>query len=178
MENEIYSYDYKTVKTKRALEAIICDSYENLGWEFMGSSTCEGSPFHENLSFKRNRKIANKVQLLKLQEKIDNSILTIETLQSKQKNAGVPEAITTGVVGALVLGGGMSMVMTLSGIGYMIGGIALGVVGIGLGFVGWWIHNVINKKKSAKISTLLEAEFDKLADLCEQAHKLAKGDNE
>lgn len=171
MEN-VTSYDYKTIKVKREMETLVCDTYENLGWELTNTSSVESSLFYINLSFKRDRKTANKVELLKLQERADSTIASIENLQRKKKSAGMAGAITTGVVGTLTFGGGMSMCMLLKGIGYMIGGIALGVVGAGICALAYPIFKNINRKQSAKIQPMLESEYDKLADICEQAAKL------
>lgn len=171
MEN-IVSYDYKTVKVKRSIETLVCDTYESLGWELVNTSSVEGSLFYVNLSFKRNRKIENKVELLKLQDKADNVIANIDNMQNKKKNAGFTASLSTGIAGALVFGGGMSMSMLLNGIGYMIGGIALGLVGIGICVLAYPLFKKINKKKSTQIEPLLENEYDKLADICEQALKI------
>lgn len=171
MENTI-SYDYKTIKVKRSIETLVCDTYENLGWEMTNTSSVEGSIFYVNLSFKRDRKIANKTELLKLQEKADSVIASIEALQNKQKNSGFAEAVTTGTVGALTFGGGMSMCLTLSGVGFMIGGITLGVVGAGICALAYPLFKKLNKKKSSNIQPILESEFDKLADICEQSANL------
>lgn len=171
MENVI-TYDYKTIKVKREIETLVCDTYENLGWELTNTSASEGSIFYVNLSFKRNRKAENKVELLKLQERADAVIASIENLQSKKKNSGLASALTVGIVGTLTFGGGMSMTMVLSGVGYLIGGIALGLVGAGICALAYPIFKKVNKSKSAEIQPILESEFDKLADICEQASKL------
>lgn len=173
-ENAI-TYDYKTIKVKREYETIVCDAYENLGWELTNTSASENSLFYINLSFKRNRKIENKMELTKLQEKVDNILANIENLQTKKKNAGVVEGISTDVVGALIFGGGMSMSMlNTASVGLLVGGIAVGIVGITVGLLGWLVFKKINKKKNTKIQPILESEFDKLADVCEQAHGLIK----
>lgn len=112
------------------------------------------------------------MELLKLQEKLDSCLMSIESLQAKKKSAGSAEAVTTGVAAALVFGGGMSMSFVLSGVGYLVGGIVLGVAGIGLGFLAWLIYKKVKKKKLGKIQPLLESEFDKLSDICEQAGSL------
>lgn len=171
MEN-VVSYDYKTIKVKREIETLVCDTYERLGWELTNTSAVEGSLFCVNLSFKRDRKINNKIDLLKLQEQADNTISTIEVMQAKKKNAGFVGALTTGVVGALVFGGGMSMTMLLSGVGYMLGGIALGIVGAGICAFAYPLFKKLNKNKASKIQPKLESEYDKLSDICEQAIKL------
>lgn len=174
MENEKVTYEYKTVRVKRELETALTDAYETLGWEVTNTVMAEGTLSQVNVSFKRNRKIEHKMELNRLQEKMDASLANIDKLQKNRKSAGVPEGITTGVVGALVLGGGMSMCMCLTGIGFMIGGIAIGVVGIGLGLLGWLVHNKVQKKKLAKIEPILESEFNKLSDLCEEANNINK----
>lgn len=171
MEN-VVSYDYKTIKVKRDIETLVCDTYEALGWQLTSTSAVEGSLFHVNLSFKRNRKIANKVELLKLQEKADTAISNIETLQNKKKNAGFVGALSTGIVGALTFGGGMSMSMLLHQVGYLVGGIALGVVGIGICLLAYPLFKKTNKKQTAQIQPILESEYDKLADICEESNKL------
>ncbi len=171
MENTI-TYDYKTIRVKRSIESLVCDTYENLGWELTSTSASEGSIFYINLSFKRDRKIANKVDLIKLQDKADNVIANIENLQNKKKNAGFAGSLTVGIVGTLVFGGGMSMTMLLSGIGYMIGGIALGLAGVGICALAYPLFKKVNKKKSTEIQPIIESEYDKLSDICEQAGKL------
>lgn len=171
MENA-KTYDYKTIKVKREIETLVCDTYENLGWELTNTSSVEGSLFHINLSFKRDRKIENKTELLKLQDKADNVIASIDNLQNKKKNAGFVGALSTGIVGTLIFGGGMSMTMLLSGVGYLIGGIALGIVGAGVCALAYPLFKKINKKQSAVIQPVLESEYDKLSDICDQAAKL------
>lgn len=171
MENA-KTYDYKTIKVKREIETLVCDTYENLGWELTNTSSVEGSLFHINLSFKRDRKIENKTELLKLQDKADNVIASIDNLQNKKKNAGFVGALSTGIVGTLIFGGGMSLTMLLSGVGYLIGGIALGIVGAGVCALAYPLFKKINKKQSAVIQPVLESEYDKLSDICDQAAKL------
>lgn len=167
-------FDYKTIKVKREMETLLCDAYENLGWELSSTTPCETSIFMVNLTFKRPRAVAKKIELIKLQEKLDNTLSTIEQLKAKQKNAGKAEAITVGTIGALTFGGGLSLTLTLTGTGYLIGGIALGLVGIGIGFLGYLTYKKLSKSKSQKIQPLLDTELDKLADICEQAYKSTK----
>lgn len=168
MENAV-TYDYKTIKVKREIEALVCDTYENLGWTLTSTSSVEGSLFHINLSFKRDRKIENKSGLLKLQERADSTLASIDALQSRKKNAGLIESLSTGIAGTLVFGGGMSMCLLLQGVGYMIGGIALGLVGAGICALAYPLFKKINKKKISRIEPILESEYDKLADICAEA---------
>lgn len=171
MENAV-TYDYKTIKVKREMETLVSDTYENLGWILTSTSAVEGSLFSVNLSFKRDRKIKNKVELLKLQEKIDNVILSIENLQNKKKNSGFVESLTVGIIGCLTFGGGLSMTMLLETVGYKVFGILLGIIGIGICAIAYPLFKKINKKKITQIQPILESEFDKLSDFCDEAVKL------
>lgn len=169
-EKEVVTYDYKTVRVKREMETMTTDAYINLGWEFVGSTLAGGAIFHINLSFKRNRKIANKQRLILLQEKIDTVLQNIETLLNNKKRAGTVPSISTGIVGALTLGGGMSMVLVGGKtLGLMIGGIAVGIVGIAISLLAWPIYKKVKRAQLSKIEPILESEYNKLADLCEQA---------
>lgn len=177
MENnkeKAITFDYKTVRVKRSMEAMLTDAYEILGYEVTNTQMAEGSLNSVNVSFKRNRKIENKMELLKLQEKIDSTLNNIDKLSCAKKNAGIAEGVTVGTIGALTFGGGMSMVMCLEGLGFLIGGIALGVVGLGVGLLGWLTHNKVQKKKLEKLEPIYQSELDKLSDLCEEANKLVK----
>lgn len=175
MEKEITSYDYKTIRIRRQLETIVTDAYEALGWELVGSSVSQGGIYHVNLSFKRNRKVANKTDLLKLQEKVDSTIINIEVLMNKKKSAGMASGITTGTIGALTMGGGMAMVMEGPGTTpWMVGGIVLGLVGIGICFLGWLVGVKVKVKKGNKIDPILDQEYNKLADICDEAKKISK----
>ena len=174
MEKEITSYDYKTIRVRRQLETMVSDAYEALGWEIVGSSVSEGGIYYVNLSFKRDRKVENKTSLLKLQEKVDSIICNIELLLNKKKWAGLVTGTTIGTIGALTLGGGMALIMELgiNVVGWMVGGVALGVVGIGLCLIGWLAGNKAKTKKRNQIDPMLDQEYNKLADICDEARKI------
>ncbi len=177
MNENAITFDYKTVKVKREMEVIVGDAYENLGWELVSSNSAEGSPFEVILSFKRDRKIENKIGLLKLQQKIDLCLAEIDTFQRKRKTGGIVAGISMGVVSALTFGGGLSMCLCLKGLGFMLGGIAIGLVGVGLGFLSWVIAKKVAKKKNEDLTPIIEQEFDNLADLCETARNIVDGKN-
>lgn len=93
-------------------------------------------------------------------------------MQSKKKSAGTGASIGVGVLGTLIFGGGLSMCMTLSGIGFMLGGTALGLIGAGICALAYPLFKKINKKANVSISPIIESEYDKLSDISEQAGKL------
>jgi len=172
-EKEITSYDYKTIRVRRQMEAMVTDAYEALGWEMVGSSVSQGGIYHVNLSFKRDRKVTNKTELLKLQEKVDSCVISIEVMTNTKRWAGMTAGITTGTIGVLTLGGGMAMVIEgAETVALLAGGVGLGVVGIGICLLGWLIGAKIKKNKARKIDPLIETEYNKLADICDEAKKM------
>lgn len=171
-ENKAIVFDYKTVRVKRSMEAMVTDAYEAMGWQVTNTTMAEGNLNSVNVSFKRDRKIENKMELVKLQDKIDTTLTNIEKLSRQRKNVGIAEGLTTGVVGALVFGSGMSMSLVLSGTGFLIGGIALGLVGVGIMAVSYLVYSKSKKKKLSSVEPTYQSELDKLSDLCEEANKL------
>ena len=176
-KSDVVVYDYKTINVRRSLETMTVDAYQSLGWEIVGSQVF-GGIFSVNLSFKRSRKIEKKQELLNIQDQIDGVLQNIDNLRSKQKRVGEIPALSIGLGGALVFGGGMSMSMFLGVspvvVGWLISGIALGLVGVGICVLNWFLFKRNRQKGTAKIVAQLEAEQNKLADLCEQAYSLVK----
>lgn len=171
-KNEVVTYDYKTVRVKREMETMTIDSYENLRWEFVGSSiSYGGTALWVNLSFKRDRKIDGKQSLLRLQERVDASLANIETLKAKKSKAGFIAAMSTGIGGALVFGGGISMILVggTTPIGWLIGGIILGVVGAVICAAAYPMNKKLRQNATASIDPRLEEEYNRLSDTCEEA---------
>lgn len=166
-KEQIIVYDYKTIKVRRDIENVAEDSYKVLGWELTSSSVAEGAPTYVNLSFRRDRKIENKAQLIKQQEKIDMALSNIELLKKSQSSAGWAQSVTTGILGTLILGGGMSLIMTIGEIGATIAGVVMGIAGIGVVILSHFLRKHINRKTSLKLNPIINLEYDKLAEACE-----------
>ncbi len=61
-------------------------------------------------------------------------------------------SIVFGIIGTLVMGAGMSLVMTLSGLAWFIAGIIIGVAGIVLIAVAYPVYNAVIKKERERIA--------------------------
>lgn len=77
-------------------------------------------------------------------EKEDRKVETLKSLDAKVKAPGRAASIAVGSVGALAMGGGMSMVMVG---GMMAGGIALGLPGMAVALTGYPIYKYITNKR-------------------------------
>lgn len=167
-KEQIVTYDYKTIKVRRDMENVASDSYRVLGWELTSSSVAEGAPTYVNLSFRRDRKIENKPQLIRLQDKIDVALSNIELLKKSEKSAGWAQAVITGILGTLIMGGGMSLIMTIGGIAATIAGVVLGIAGIGVVILSHFLRKYLNRRTTLKLNPIIDLEYDKLAEACEK----------
>ncbi|MGN1100150.1 MAG: hypothetical protein ACI4S9_07360 [Christensenellales bacterium] len=170
------TYDYKTVKVKREAEAMYCDVYANFGWELTNSRMADASLTSVYLSFKRDRAIGKKPELIKISAAADASLNKISALQRKKRDAGTAWGVSVGTIGVLTFGGGMSMCLLLKGTGYLIGGIGLGLLGAALCAAGFFLYKRINGKAEAELAPKIETETDKVSCLCEEANKIIYGE--
>ncbi len=81
-------------------------------------------------------------------------------------------ALTLGIVGMLVMGGGMSLVMSelgtmlgLDNLTALIGGIAIGVVGMAVAGIAYPVYNRVLKKEREKIAPEILSLIEKTEDL-------------
>lgn len=80
---------------------------------------------------------------------------TMETLRRLDESATKKATVISlvfGIVGTLVMGTGMSLVMTLSGIAWFISGIIIGVIGIVLVAAAYPVYSAVLKSERKRIA--------------------------
>ena len=167
---DAYSYDYITVETAEKFAIEYVDCYEAFGWQYVKREVAFN--MKTALTFKRDRKVPNKLELNKLQAKLDLVLKEINENEQKKTTSAFATAIGVGTVGALTLGGGMSLCILNTAIGAIIGGVALGVVGFAICGLGYLAYTKIRAKKSAAMSVFIDKQREDVSDLCEKAQKL------
>lgn len=174
-EKDFVSYEYrtKTVKAKDQTKAI--DMYEAFGWEV--TSTTATAIDGVTLSLKRDRKLKHKQELTKLERQAEDVFETVNGLQ-RSKTAGASIfAYIFGIIAALVLGGGMSLIMTIeNSIPALVGGIVLGIVGFVLCGVNYLIYKKLVEKKTKQVLPIIDDNEEKLANLLEKGNDLLSAD--
>lgn len=168
-----YEYATKSVKSKEQTKAL--DMYEAFGWEV--TSTTPSLLDGVTISLKRDRKIKHKQELTKLERQAESVFGTIVS-QNRAKTLGASIfSYIFGIVAALILGGGMSLCMTLEGnIPALAGGIVLGVVGIALCSVNYLIYKKLVDKKTKALLPVIDDNEEKLANLMEKGNDLLSAD--
>lgn len=164
-----YEYRTKTVAAKNRAREI--DIAEAFGWEM----TETANAFGDNcvITFRRDRRIAHKAELTRLEKRADEARATIDNLERSKVRGAKIFSWSFGIFSVLVAGGGMSLIMAgESTLGRMIAGIILGVTGIALCFVNYPIYNKIALRKTREVTPAIDSGEEALADILEQGNGL------
>ena len=170
-EKDFVCYEYKTAAVKAKDRARAMDMYEAFGWEI---TSTEATPTGGiTISLRRDRKQKHRAELNKLERRAEETFESLNELQrSKTMGAGI-FAYIFGAVAALVLGGGMCLVMLIeNSIPALVGGIVLGLLGIALCAVNYPIYKRIAAKKTKQVLPVIDETEQKLADILEQGNEL------
>lgn len=168
MENFI-TYDYFTTRTSAESATMVADYYESLGWEL----TNRTGFLNLTLTFRRDRKIANKSDLVKAQKNLDSALKHIELLEKKKTASPRLASVIFGSISSLILGLGMSSCLVWGNETiYMIAGVIVGVVGIIGCLVTYPLFSKLRRNSTAKVLPFINSKYDEISNICENANKL------
>lgn len=165
------SFEYARTVVDSDLVTVATDCYENLGWEITGVSKSPTSHC-STLSFRRSRKMKGKAQLVKIQRKMDDALCLIAELEKKKTSKATVQALAVGIVAALVLGVGMCCTMIWADT-LMVVGIVVGILGIAGCIANYFLYCRSAAKETERVMPQIEAAYDGLATLCEEAQTIA-----
>lgn len=174
-EKDFVSYEYrtKTVKSKDMTKAT--DMYEAFGWEV--TSAAHTAVDNTTLSLKRDRKQKHKQELSRLERQAEEIFGTINNLQRAKTLGASVFSYIFGCIAALLLGGGMSLIMlNQNNFAAFVGGIALGIAGIALCCVNYFIYKKMVEKKTGELLQIIDDNEEKLANILEKGNDLLKAD--
>lgn len=174
-EKDFVSYEYrtKTVKSKDMTKAT--DMYEAFGWEV--TSAAHTAVDNTTLSLKRDRKQKHKQELSRLERQAEEIFGTINNLQRAKTLGASIFSYIFGCIAALLLGGGMSLIMlNQNNFAAFVGGIALGIAGIALCCVNYFIYKKMVEKKTGELLPIIDDNEEKLANILEKGNDLLKAD--
>lgn len=148
-EKDFVSYEYKTVSVKTKDRARAMDLYEAFGWEVAG--TAASAVDGVTLSLRRDRHLPHKQELTRLERQAEEAFASVNGLERAKTLGASVFAYIFGCIAALVLGGGMCLVMLIEGsVPALIGGIFLGVAGLALcGIITLSIKNSLPKRRGS-----------------------------
>lgn len=170
-EKDFVSYEYMTKQVAANTQTKTIDMYEAFGWEITSTNT---SPIgNTTISFRRNRKQRHKQELNKLQRQAEDMNNTILQLNSSKTTIANIFAYTFGIIATLILGGGMSMIMTIkNNIPVMVGGIIVGIIGIIMCSLNYFIYKKIVANKTKQVLPIIDENEEKLSNILEKGNDL------
>lgn len=176
MQDKNYiTYEYKTLVVKADVQAKTQDMYEAFGWEVTDAIT--GLTGQVTLSFRRDRKQKHKQELCKIERQAEEVSATIQRLKQGQTSGATIFGYIFGTIGALIFGGGLSLVLTqFDKTPALIGGCVLGVAGAILCGICYPIYKKIAATQTAKRLPLIDENEEKLANLIEKGNDLLQAD--
>ncbi len=170
MGNNFTAYEYKEITVDAEQVSLYLDAYENFGWEANNKFPTIPPRGKVTLSFKRDRKIVNRVELTRLQRNFDACMDEIKLLENSKKTAASIISVITGIVGTAFMAGSVFAITAESPL------IVLSVILAIPGVIGWalpWImHKRIAQRRAAKIAPLIEQKYDELYEICEKGSRL------
>lgn len=170
-DKNFVAYEYKTKTVKNNERAKTLDLYEAFGWEATEVNSAIGG--NCVITLRRDRRIAHKQELVKLEKKAEEERAAIDSLERSKTLGANVFAWIFGIFSALVFGGGMSIVMNASGaVKNMVAGIVLGVVGIALCCITYPIYKKIVLKKTKDVIPAIDSGEEQLANVLEQGNDL------
>lgn len=161
-------FEYREITTKKSMGSVYLDSYQNFGWVLDGTSNPIGKTDCVTLKFKRDRKIRNKTEVIRLQRQFEAYVNEIIKLECSKKTKASLVAYIVGVAGTAFMTGSVFAV-TAGRTGLSI---TFGIPG----FVGWiasyLLFRKINQKKTEQIDPIIFKKYDELYKVCEKANSI------
>ena len=177
MREDYIAYEYISINVKSDLEPMYIDCYQNFGWIPINNSGkrdyyINANPKLDvvNIKFKRNRNIKNKEELRKLQEKCENSFLTVNKLEKKPQSIATMYSLIIALVATVFMAISVFAVTGEKVIWFP--AIVCGTIGI----VGWilpyFVYKNVKDKKEIENKANIEEQKNIIYGTCEQARKI------
>jgi len=165
VSNEFIMNEYIDVNVNQKLVQLCSDCYKELGWTIINTSSSMDSV---KMKMQRDRKIKNRTALCDLQRKCESAFTAIEKLERTKTLKAMAMSLGIGIVGTAFMAGSV--------FAYLAAMIPLCVLLAIPAFVGWALPYFIYKKifieTSAKVSVMIDHNYDVIYDSCEKARHL------
>lgn len=173
-DKDFVTYEYKTIVTDCKEQSRVSDMYEAFGWEITSEST---SLKKTTLSMKRNRNIAHKAELNRLERQADKILGNLNALERSKTTSAKVFSWIFGIVATLVFGGAMCIVMlNENSLPAMICGILTGILGIALGALNYPIYTKLTERAVKNVLPAIDDCEEKLANVMEEGNYLLQNE--
>lgn len=164
------SYEYKEIVTREDKAGFYLDSYASFGWELDDNFPPKTAAGNVTFHFKRDRKIANKAELTRLQRNFEANIEQLQEMERSKHSTATIWAITIGILGTAFMAGSVFAIVAPTP--HYILSILLAVPG----FAGWiapvFVHRKVRAHKARQLAPYMEEKTEELYALCEKGQAL------
>lgn len=168
MSESFVGYEYQDITVKRSVASAYADGYESFGWRLDGTTDPVGKVDSVSMKFKRDRKIANKAELSRLQRQFDACFSDILSLEGSKVLKASVAAYVIGVIGTVFMAGSV--------FAYTGGLLPLSIVLAVPGLLGWVVPYLVFSKlrrdRSTQVAPLIDGKYDEVYAVCERASGL------
>lgn len=158
-------YDYMQLSAKAPMLALMLDAYQSMGWQ-----PEQNSRSTVNIQLKRKRKIVNKTELTRLQRHFEACLGNLYALEKTKTQGATMLAIAIGIAGTAFMAGAVFAITATPPIVWLCVLLSLP------GAAGWalpvWAYRKAVRHKTKSVETMLEKQYDEIAEICEKASKL------
>ena len=170
---KVITYEYTTISVKKEQEPIYIDTYGCLGWELVDAEI-SGNPrefLNSKLSFKRDRKINNKLALNRIQREMDSKFRNIEKFESQKYLKASANAYGIGMIACVFLALSVFMITGFLSLGTLTMPLQIisGGIGVLLCIPPYFVYTNTIALKTEQLQPLIEEEYDDISEKCEEA---------
>ncbi|MDO4272137.1 MAG: hypothetical protein Q4D16_00585 [Eubacteriales bacterium] len=169
-KKDFVGYEYKEIAVKPETVSMYLDCYKNFGWKVDENIHFRESGSLTSICLKRDRKIANKAELTRLQRHFEACVAEVKELKHSQTSVASIWALVVGILGTAFMAGATFAVTHEPPIIWLC--ILLAVPG----FTGWILPCFLYKKLVAervkKLRPLIENKQEEIYEICEKGHSL------
>ena len=173
-DSEFLGYEYKELSVEQSRVSMYLDGYKNFGWIADDNFDLPKAGSMATLHLKRNRKIMNKMELTRLQRQFEACADEIVELERSKTVAASITAYIIGLIGIAFMAGSVFAVTAEPPRAALCAILAVP------GFIGWilpyFCYRAIRRRKTNRLSPLIEKKYDELYDVCEKANGLLGGE--
>ena len=176
-------FDYMELVAEGSELSFLLDCYASFGWEMDDYSVSYRDYSHrsgaapgrtkETLQLKRDRKVLNKTELVRLQRNLEACIRELHRLEAKKTSKATIVALVTGFVGLIFAIG--AIISALANPPHIILSIMLTIPALAGCAMSYPLYRRIILEDSIHFEVLIEQKYDEIYAICQRAEKLSYG---
>ena len=164
------AFEYSELNIPRTQASFYLDSYENFGWVQDENLPVKDSGGNTILQLKRDRKIANKAELTRLQRNFEACIAELDALERSKTTPAAIAALSAGMIGTAFMAGSVFAIVAPQPHVLLCTILAIPA------FAGWiapyFLYRTFKAKKTAEVTPYIEKKYDEIYAICEKGHSL------